>query len=138
MRQSRLKFHQLRFYAVDHLQCVLALTHDDDAGDHVAFPIPIGNAAPQVGAKHHAANVANPHRRTARAGHEHNTFDIGRGFCVTAAAHHVLRAAEFKQPPAGIVIAAAHRLHHFHNRNIARAQLVGIDVHLVLTHESAE
>ena len=37
-----------------------------------------------------------------------------------------------------VIVAAAHRLHYFADRNVERLQLVWIDVDLVLPHESAQ
>ena len=53
---------ELRLDALDHLQRVLALPHDDDAGDDVARAVQIGDAAPQVGAERDRADVAHADR----------------------------------------------------------------------------
>ena len=50
-RKARLKFMQPRFHAFNNGQRVLALPDDHNAGRRVALPVPIGNAAPQVGPK---------------------------------------------------------------------------------------
>ena len=75
-RQGRLNLVQFRFDAINHLQGVLALPHDHNAGNNLAVSIQIGYAAAQIGAEHHLANVFHANRSAVFAGKENNIFEI--------------------------------------------------------------
>ena len=51
-RQAGLDLLDPLLDAVDDVEGVLALAHDDDAGDHLAGAVEIGDAAPQVRPQH--------------------------------------------------------------------------------------
>ena len=97
------------------------------------------DAAPQVRPQHDLADVPDPDR-ACRSGCAETTIvlEVGDRLRVAAAAHHVLGAAEFDQPAAHLVVAAAHRLDHPLDRDAVGLQPVRIDVHLVLAAEAAE
>ena len=136
--QAGFDLFQLGLDALDDPQRVLALPHDDDAGDHFALAVEIGDAAAHVGAERHGADVAHQDGHARRAGPERDVRQIAGGVGIAAAAHHVFAAGEFHQPPAHVVVAAAHRRDHFRDRNAVGRQAVGIDVDLILPHEAAE
>ena len=50
------------FYAVNHIEGVLALAHDDDTADGFALAVPVGNAIADIGAEAYGAQVANQDR----------------------------------------------------------------------------
>ncbi len=137
-RQAGLDLLELGLDALDDVQGVLALAHDDDAGDHVARPVQVGDAAADVRAQHHLADVLDPDGRAALAGREDDLLDVLERLGVAAPAHHVLGAAELDQAAADIVVAAAHRLHHPVDRDVVGLQPVRVHVHLVLPHEAAD
>ena len=77
-RQAGLHLLQLGLHALDDAQRILALPHDDDAGDHLAPAIQIGDAAADIGAERHAADVAHQDGHAGRAGGERERFQVGR------------------------------------------------------------
>ena len=87
-------------------------------------PFQIRDAAADVGPERHVAHVLHANRHAARARCQHDVADVVGGFRVAAPAHHVLGAAEFHQPAAHVVVARAHRLHHFRDRNVVGLQPV--------------
>src|SRR5688572_1224270 len=113
----------LRFDALDHLESVLALPHHDDAGYHLALTVPVGRAAPQVGAESDVGNLANAHGHSGGVGRDHDLTDVLCRFDVPAAADHVLRAAELHQPSAHIVVALPHRIDYLRDRHVVGLQL---------------
>src|ERR1019366_407070 len=137
---GKTSFNILEFLldAVDYLQGVLSLAHDDDAGDRLTRPVPVRNPSTDVGSESYFAHVGYLDGDAARSLRQHDLADVAGGLRVAAAAHHVLGAAEFHQPAADVVVAAAHRRHHFTDRDVEGLQLVRIDVDLVLPHESAK
>src|ERR1019366_544849 len=137
-RKSALRVFEFLLDTLDHLQGVLSLAHDDNAGDRLTCPVPVRNPTADVGSQSHFSHVGYADGNTARSLRQHDLADVGGGLRVAAAAHHVLGAAEFHQTAADVVVAAAHRRHYLANRNVERLQLVWIDVDLVLPHESAQ
>ena len=137
-RQARLDLADALLDAIDHVDRVLSLAHHDDARHHFAVAVQIGDAAPEIRADRHVADVADPDRRAALARRHDDVLEVGDRRRVPAAAHHVLGAAELDEPTAGLGVAAAHRLDHALDRQAVVAQAVRVDVHLVLPAEAAE
>ena len=90
--QAGLDLLQACLDAVDHIERVLALPHDDDAGNDFSGAVQVGNAAPDIGPHHHLSDIANANGRAVFAGGQHGIFEIVFVADVTAAAHHVLGA----------------------------------------------
>jgi len=128
----------LGLHPVDYIQSVGAVAHDDDTGDDVARAIQIGDAPPQVGPHRHLANVLNADLRTIVCDAERDILEILDRARVTAAANHVLRSAKFQQSSGGLLVAAAHGLHHTAHRDAVRAQTIRVQVHLVLPRITAD
>src|ERR1035441_2143730 len=99
-------------HAIDDVQRVLALPHHHNARDHLTLAVQVGYAAADIGPQDHVANVLNANRRAVFARRNHDVLYVADGFRVTAAAHHVLRAAEFHHPPTGLFAAAADGLRY--------------------------
>src|ERR1035438_7389365 len=129
---------ELLLDTLNHLQRVLSLAHDDNAGDGLTCPVPIRHAAADVGTECHVTHVRDADGDAAGASGKYDLADVVGRLGVAAAAHHVLGAAEFHQPATDVTIAAAHRRHYLADGNVERLKLVGIDVDLVLPYESAQ
>src|ERR1051326_671184 len=129
---------QLRLHAVDHLQGVLSLPHDDNAGNDFAISIQVGDSAAQIGTKDHLPNVLYANRRTGIAGDQDNVLKVLNGFGIAAAAHHILSAAELQQAAAGFAVAAANSLDHAVDGNSVSLQTAGIDIDLKLLRIAAK
>ena len=67
-RQPRLDLPDLRLHPIDHIEGILAVAHDDDAGDHFALAVQVGRAAAQIGTDHHRPDVLDADGRTGLAG----------------------------------------------------------------------
>src|SRR5207248_10236107 len=98
--------------AIDHLNHVGALTHDDDSGDGLAEPVEIGDPPAHFRPQRDFADVLHPHDLRAPATGDHRLFEFTRVAQIAAPADHVLRAAELHQPASGLDVAPPHRLHH--------------------------
>src|ERR1022692_2718351 len=64
-RKSALNIFEFLFDALNHLQRVFSLPHDDNAGDSLTCPVPIRHAAADVGAECHVTHVRDEDRATA-------------------------------------------------------------------------
>lgn len=135
--QSWLNLMQLGLHAFNHLKRVLTLAHDDDAGDSFALAIEVAHAPAAVRAEDDLADVAHADGRAVLIREQH-ICDVRSGVEITAAAHHVFRAAEFHQPPAGFDIAAAHGLTDATDGDAVGAQAIGIHSDLELPAEAAD
>src|SRR4029453_17399819 len=107
-RQARFDLADAPLDPIDHVDRVLSLAHHDDPRHHFAGAVQIGDAAAQVRADRHVADVADVNRRAALAGRHDDAFEVGDRLRITAAAHHVLGAAELDQATGSLHVAAAH------------------------------
>ena len=75
--QRRLDFLQLLFDAVDDGERIFAVAHDDDAADDFALAVQLRDAAPDVRAEMHGADVLDVNWR-AVLDLEHDVLDVSR------------------------------------------------------------
>ena len=73
--QRGFDFLQLLLDAVDDVQRVLAVAHDDDAADRFALAVEFRDAAPQVRAEMHGADILHIDRRAVHD-LEHDVLDV--------------------------------------------------------------
>ena len=73
--QRGLDFLELLLDAVDDVERVFAVAHDDDAADDFAFAVQLRDAAPEVAAEMHGADVLDIDRR-AVLDLEHDVLDV--------------------------------------------------------------
>ncbi len=137
-RQAGLDLPHLRLDALDHLEGVLAVAHDDDARDRLSGTVEIGETAAEIRAQRDLADVLDADRRAALARREHDVLEIANRPRVAASAHHVLGTAELDQSAAHLVVSTAHRIHDAVDRHAVGLQPVRVDVDLVLPHVAAE
>ena len=110
-RQRRLDPLDLLFDVLDDRQRVFAKPLNDDAADHFALAIELGNATPFVGRQFHARHVAQKHRRTTF--HlENDLLDVLDAAEVTAPANHELGLGQLNHTPANVHIGHADRVAH--------------------------
>src|SRR5262249_51385232 len=67
-----------------------------------------------------------------------NFGDIVGGLGVSTTPHHILGTSGFDQSSTNIVVAAAHRIDYFADRDVVRLKLVGIYVDLILSDKTSE
>src|SRR5262249_20715830 len=129
---------ELGLDAVDDRQNVLAVSHDDDARHRFAEAVEVGDTAAEIGAEADLSEILDANRCSVLARRHGDVLEVGDRACVAAATHHVLGAAELDQAAAGLAVPAAHRLDDPGDRQSEGAQAVWIQIHLILTAESAD
>ena len=115
-RQPGFQILDLRLDSLDRIERVLALPHHDDARDHVALAVPIGDASPDVGTEDDRANILYTNGHATLCVQQDNVTDIVNALNIAVAPYHVLRATELDKPAADIAIAITNRLNDFHDR----------------------
>ena len=136
-RQRRCDLAQLLLDAVDDVQRIHALAHDDDAADGFAFAIPFRNPFADIRAEAHRSQIAQQHRRSILAA-DGNRCEIVQRAQIAEAADHVFRAAQVEHATADFVRAHLHFVDDRRKRNAVGEQLVGIELHLILPDEAAD
>ena len=116
---------------------VLPPAHEHDALDRLGLAVAGHHAAAGEGADRDARQVADADRDAAARRH-HHLLDVPGAGERAEAAHHVLLLAVLDVVAAGVGVRAPERLVHLVQRDAARLQLLGVDLHLVLLHEAAE
>ena len=124
--------------AVDDVERVLALAHDDNARHDVAGAVEVGDPAAQVGAERHVADIADAYGDAVSVAREDDLADIGGRLRVAPPTNHVLSACHLDKPSTHIVVARADGLEHLADGNVERPQAIRVDLDLVLAHEAAE
>src|ERR1019366_188889 len=137
-RKTSLDVMELLLNAIDQLESVLPLPHDHDPGYRLPGSVPVRDAAPDIRPERYVAHVGDANRNSALIFREHDLADVVSRLRISTAAHHVLGAAEFHQSPADVIVAAAHCVHYFADRDIERLELVRVNIDLVLPHEAAQ
>ncbi len=135
--QAGAEFGDPGFQVVDHFEGILAVARHGDAGDHLAFAIEFGQAAPLVGRQFDTRDVADQHRRSLVA-LDHQRFEVADAAQVALAAHHVLGFGHFDDAAADVAVGIADDLHDLPQRHAVSAQLDRIDRHLVGLNETAD
>ena len=136
--ERALHLHHSRLDALDRLQRVTAEPHDHDAPDRLAPAVQIGRAPAGGGAHLDCRDVPHPDGRAGHRATDRHVLNVGGRPQVPEAADHVLPATHFDDPGADVGIVPADRLHHPHHRRPERAQLLGIDLDLVLLDVAAQ
>src|SRR5664279_229751 len=85
--KSSLNVLEFLLDTLNHLQGVLSLAHDYDAGDGLACPVPIRDPAADVGSQSHFSHVGYTDRNAALTLRQHDLADIAGRLRVAAAAH---------------------------------------------------
>ena len=68
---------------------------------------------------------------------EHDVFDVGDTFEITAAAHEIFRGRDLESFSAHVAVARFHARHDIAQRNAVGEQRVWIEIDLVFLHETA-
>ncbi len=118
---------------VDDVEGVLAVAHHHDAAHRLAVAVPLQQAAPDVRAEAHLANVAQQHRHAVgAAGADGHLLQVGEPLHVAAAAHVVLALRHLHHPAAHVVVGVADARDHLVERDAVGPQPDRVDRHLVL------
>src|SRR5712691_7993567 len=136
-RQGRFGLRQFFLYAVDDGQSIHSVAHDDDARNGFPFALPFGDAFADIRPEADRPQVAHKNGCSVLRGDGYR-LQVVQGAQIPEATDHVLRAAHFEQVTADFICAGAHFLNHRRKWNAVRAQLVGVEIDLVLLDESAD
>ena len=98
---------ELRFHAVDHIEGVFPVTHDDDAADRLAPAIDLRDSEPDVRSDRHRCDVAYPDRYALDANTDGQVGDVADAAQVAEPANHVVATRDLDGPPADIRVRAA-------------------------------
>ena len=108
-RQGLLDVVQALFHSFDHVQGVLAETHDDDASDDLASAIEFRSAAPQIGAQRHPRHIAHQDGRASPVRAHRDALDVRDGVGVAARTGCLGRSGIVRPLPAVTVRHTYHR-----------------------------
>ena len=136
-RQRSFDLSQLFFDAVDHVQGIQPVTHDDNAAHRLAFAVPLRNAFADIRTERNCAEVLEQDRSSVLRHHRH-VCQIVERLQIAEAADHVSCAAEFEHATADFIGARLYPVNHGGQRDAVGQQLVGIEIDLVLAHEPAD
>ena len=128
----------LLLHAPDDIEGVLALPHDDDSRDGLPGSVQVGDATPEIRSKRYLPDVPHSDWGAILTGEEDHVFEVGNRLGITAAADHVLSAADLDHAAPGFVVAAANRFDHPVDGNVVGPEPVRVHVHLVLFAEAAD
>ncbi len=123
---------EARLHPADGVARVLALAHDHDRAHRLALPVELREAATDVGAEAHRADVLDAERRPVRAGPDRGLAELAEILEVAASAHEVLAPAHLEEPAADLAVRAADGLRDLPDPEAVRAELLGVERDLVL------
>src|ERR1043166_1898742 len=97
------RFDLLQFLldSLDDSQGVFAIPHDDDAPDHLAFPVQFRHPAPQIGTEMHSGDIFDENGGSLLR-FEGDVLDVLDAFNVAATANVILGRADLENLPAHI------------------------------------
>ena len=134
-RQRWFDFGQLFLHAIDDVQGVHTVAHDNDAGDGLSFALPFRGSFADIRAERDRPDITNPHGSAVLCSNGH-CFEVAQRTQIPEAANHVLRAAHFEDSPADFIRAGPDLFNDCGERYGVGAQFVRIEIHLVLFDES--
>ncbi len=137
LRQRRFDFLDFLFDTIDDVERVLAVTHHHDAADGLAFAVQLRDAAPDVAAEMHGADVLHVNRR-AVLHFQDNVFDVLDAFDVAAAADEIFGCRDLESLAADIGVAHFDRVDDVAERDVVGDERVWIEIDLVLLYETAD
>ena len=127
----------LRFQSLDNLFGVLALAHDDDALDHIAFLATSHLAEAWRTTLMHSGEVAHKDRRAPDVLH-HDVANLVNVVNQSDAAHNIGLRAALDDVAANIDVAVGDGLVELQRTNAIGSELVGVDTDLKGLHLTAE
>ncbi len=136
--KARLDFPDFGLHALDHIQRVLTLPHDDNSGHHLPSAVEVADAPAEVGAHRDLTDVTDTDRGPVFPGRYGDVLDVLDGLRIPASTDHVFRTAEFDQAAPGVAVAGTHRLHHPGEREVIGLQPVRVHGDLVLLSEPTD
>src|SRR6266576_4366903 len=107
-RQGGFDFFDFLFDTIDDVERVLAVTHHHDPANGLAFAVQFRDPAPDIAAEMHGADVLHINRR-AFIDFQHNVFNVGNAFDVTAATDEIFRGRDLESLPTYVGVARFNR-----------------------------
>src|SRR5205823_3033800 len=105
-------------HALEHVVHALTEADDHHAAGGVALAVIVDDAAADVGADLHEAQVAHADGRAVGLRPHGHLLDVRGLLEVPTTAHHVLAAREFQNAPAHLLVAPPHLLDDFVDRDV--------------------
>ena len=130
-------FSDLRLDPVDDVERVLAVAHDHDTADGLAFTVPLRDPFAQIGTIRHDPQIAHEHRR-AIVGRDGDLLDIRQGPDVADSSHQVVCAGHFQHPAAYLIIAGPDPVDDGLQGDVQSQQAVWIQPDLILSNETTD
>src|SRR5712692_7981613 len=134
--QRGFNFHKFLLDAIDDAEGIHPVAHHDNSANRFPFALPLGNTFPDVRPERHCPQISDEDRGAVLSCYR-NGFQVAQRAQIAEAANHVFRSAHFKQAPTNFVRAGAHFFNDGRERNSVSAKFVGVEIDLVLAHESA-
>ena len=122
---------------LDHRQRILAEALQRDAGDDLALPVHLGDAAALVRRQLDTGHVLEQHRHAAVA-LDHDLLKVGEVLDVAAPAHGELGLGDLDRAAADIHVAVADHVADFGERNAERLQAPRVDHDAILLDEAPD
>src|SRR5947208_13551048 len=116
--KRRCKRRHLRLDALDHREGILAVAHNDPAGDDLAFSVEIGDAAPNLRTDLHIRDVTDGDWRAPSADAEAHLANVIKGLKTPASSYHILAAAHLEDASSDVLVGAPHRVRHLGQRDV--------------------
>ena len=136
LRQRQLQPLDGRLHALDHRLRVLALEHDDHAGERFALAAARDGALPRNRPDADLRHVVHVHRRTALGG-QHDVADLGLAGRPAQTPDRVLLGAMFHEPGPEVGVVLPQTLKDVPQPQPIAAQLLRVDHDLELPREAA-
>ncbi len=124
-------------YSIDDVQCVHALTHDDDPADSFPISMPLRNPFTDIRAKAHCPQIAYQDRCPIFAA-DGNRSEIIQRTQIAETTDHVVRAAQGKNATADFIRAHLYLVHDGRQWDAIGKQLIGIELYLILLDKAAD
>ena len=125
-RQTTLQAGKFRLHPSDHIQRILAISHDDDAGYRLAFTVELNDTTAQCRSFDDACKIAQLNR-CAAFGFQHNLFEIYTVIDIAGRADDKLSLALLKDTAANLPRSCANCVDQSCDGYIEAAQPVGVN-----------
>src|SRR5580700_9406004 len=136
-RQRSFDFSQLLLDAINHLEGVQPIPHNDDAAYGLAFAIPIRYTFPHVRAEGNRAEILDEYGRPVLRHHRHVRQVIER-LQIAQPANHVSRTAQFQYAATDFIRTRLHAVDNGREGYAISEQFVRIKLHLILKLEATD
>src|SRR6266849_3505045 len=136
-RQRSFDLSQLLLDAIDHVEGIQPIPHNDNAAYGLAFAIPLRDTFPHVRAEGNRAQILDEYGRPVLRHHGHVPQIVQR-FEVPQSSNHVSRTAQFQYAATDFIRTRLHAVDNGREGYAISEQFVRIKLHLILAHEPTD